>query len=107
MGGTGLGKTFMSACIARMVSEAGYSVAYDGTAAALGEFERQKFSRDSARGGRRRRKGQKNYLECDLMILDDLGTEMTTSFSTAALYQLINHAPRGAPLHDHKHESRL
>ena len=89
MGGTGLGKTFMSACIARMVSEAGYSVAYDGTAAALGEFERQKFSRDSA-GADAAAERVKNYLECDLMILDDLGTEMTTSFSTAALYQLIN-----------------
>ena len=32
----------------------------------------------------------RNYLSCDLMILDDLGTEMTTSFSVAALYQLIN-----------------
>lgn len=89
MGGTGLGKTFMSACVARVVAAAGYSVAYEGTAAALAEFEHQKFSRDAAEADAAGEK-VKNYLECDLMILDDLGTEMATSFSTAALYQLIN-----------------
>lgn len=89
MGGTGLGKTFMSACIARVVAAAGFSVAYDSTSSALAQFEQQRFSRDAAEAdaaaGRVR-----NYLSCDLMILDDLGTEMTTSFSVAALYQLIN-----------------
>ena len=88
-GGTGLGKTFLSACIAREAADRGYSVAYEGTAAALAEFERQKFSRDAAEADAAGEK-VKNYLECDLMILDDLGTEMATSFSTAALYQLIN-----------------
>ena len=88
-GDTGLGKTFMSACVARVVAAAGYSVAYEGTTAALAEFERQKFSRDAAEADAAGEK-VKNYLECDLMILDDLGTEMATSFSTAALYQLIN-----------------
>ncbi len=65
-----------------MVAAAGYSVAYEGTAAALAEFERQKFSRDAAEADAAGEK-VKNYLECDLMILDDLGTEMATSFSTA------------------------
>ena len=32
----------------------------------------------------------KHYLTCDLMILDDLGTEMVTSFSTSALYSIVN-----------------
>lgn len=89
MGGTGLGKTFMSACIARVVAGAGFSVAYDSTASALSQFELQRFSRDAAEA-ETAAGTVKNYLGCDLMILDDLGTEMATSFSVAALYQLIN-----------------
>ena len=88
-GGTGLGKTYLSACIARVVAEKGYSVCYDSTAAALEAFEVQKFSRDpetsEAANARVRR-----MLDCDLMILDDLGTEMISSISTSALYTLLN-----------------
>lgn len=88
-GGTGLGKTYLSACIARVVAEKGYSVCYDSAAAALEAFEVQKFSRDpetsEAANARVRR-----MLDCDLMILDDLGTEMISSISTSALYTLLN-----------------
>lgn len=88
-GGPGLGKTFLSACIAKTVSEKGYSVAYESAATALGAFEREKFSRDideiTAAGAK-----VKRYLDCDLMILDDLGTEMNTSFTQSALYTIIN-----------------
>ncbi len=88
-GGPGLGKTFLSACIARTVSEKGYSVAYESAAIALGAFEKEKFSRDAeeaaAAGAKVRR-----YLDCDLLILDDLGTEMITGFTQSALYTLIN-----------------
>lgn len=88
-GGTGLGKTYLSACIARVVAAKGYSVCYDSAAAALEAFEVQKFSRDpeasEAANARVRR-----MLDCDLMILDDLGTEMVGSISTSALYTLLN-----------------
>ncbi len=89
MGGTGLGKTYLSACIARVVAEAGFSVAYESAAAALGAFETQRFSRENAEGEQAAAR-VRDYLGCDLMILDDLGTEMVTSFSVSALYQLIN-----------------
>lgn len=88
-GGTGLGKTYLSACIARVVSEKGYSVCYDTAAAALEAFERQKFSRDpeeAEEAGTR----VKRMLSCDLMILDDLGTEMVTAMTQSALYTLLN-----------------
>ena len=88
-GGTGLGKTFLSACIARAVAEKGFSVAYESTAAALSAFEKARFSRDSAEADAADAK-TKQYQTCDLMILDDLGTEMVTSFSVSALYQIIN-----------------
>ena len=55
-GGTGLGKTFLSACIAREVSDADV----------------------------------RRCESCDLLILDDLGTEMTTAFVQSALYQIVN-----------------
>lgn len=88
-GGTGLGKTFLSACIARRVAEKGFSVAYESTAAALEAFETQKFSREQQESERAAAR-VRQYLDCDLMILDDLGTEMVTAFSVSALYQIIN-----------------
>lgn len=88
-GGTGLGKTYLSACIARVVAAKGYSVCYDSAAAALEAFEVQKFSRD-AEAGEAANARVRRMLDCDLMILDDLGTEMISSISTSALYTLLN-----------------
>jgi len=88
-GGTGLGKTFLSACIARTVAAKGCSVCYDSAATALDAFEKQKFSRDPAES-EEADKRIKRMLSCDLMILDDLGTEMVTSLSQSALYSLLN-----------------
>ena len=89
-GDPGLGKTFLSACIAKVVSENGWSVAYDSASACLGAFEKERFSRD---GDEKAAAGAtvRQYLSCDLMILDDLGTEMNTSAAQSALYTLINH----------------
>ena len=88
-GGVGLGKTFLSASIARVVSEKGFSVVYESAVAALEVFENQKFGRGS--GDEDERETAVNrLLECDLLIFDDLGTEMSTSFSQSALYTLIN-----------------
>ena len=88
-GDTGLGKTFLSACIARVVASKGYSVCYDSASAALDAFERQKFARDPEEAEAAARR-VRQMLSCDLMILDDLGTEMVTPFSTSALYTLLN-----------------
>ena len=88
-GGPGLGKTYLSACIARTVADKGLSVCYETAVAALDAFEQQKFSRDSAEGLSAAAKVQR-MSDCDLMILDDLGTEMLTPMSQSALYTLIN-----------------
>lgn len=88
-GGTGLGKTFLSACIAKVVSEKGFSVVYDTCVSVMDAFEAQKFDRNA--GNSDETSAQvKRYLNCDLLILDDLGTEMTTAFTQSALYTLIN-----------------
>ena len=84
-GGTGLGKTFLSACIARVVSESGFSVVYDTAISIFAKLENDKFRPDEETAAEVRR-----CESCDLLILDDLGTEMTTSFVQSALYQLVN-----------------
>lgn len=81
-GGPGLGKTFLSAAIARTVADQGFSVAYESAGQVFAEYEQEKFS--GAEGLTRK------YQESDLMILDDLGTEMLTQFSQSALYTLLN-----------------
>lgn len=85
VGGTGLGKTFLSACIARVVSDRGYSVAYESAPHLFNKMELAKFSGDETA-----RKETAKLSECDLLIIDDLGTEMPGQFTTAALYSLIN-----------------
>ena len=88
-GAPGLGKTFLSACIARTVSENGFSVVYDTAVNIFSRFEDKKFSRD-AEDTREARDETRRYLSCDLLILDDLGSEMATPFVQSALYTLIN-----------------
>lgn len=84
-GTPGLGKTFLSACIARTVSEQGHSVVYDTAGNIFARFEDQKFNRDPEARDETRR-----YLNCDLLIVDDLGCELTTQFVQTALYTIIN-----------------
>ena len=84
-GDTGLGKTFLSACIARTVADRGYSVVYESAGHLFTKLERAKFDNDEAA-----REEIKKYTACDLLIVDDLGTEMPSQFVTAALYSLIN-----------------
>ena len=88
-GGTGLGKTYISACIARVVAAKGRSVCYESASAALEYYERAKFSRDLAEGEEAAQR-VKHMEGCDLMILDDLGTEMLTPMNQSALYSLLN-----------------
>ncbi len=87
-GDPGLGKTYLSACIAGVVADKGYSVVYDTAGAVFSNFEAEKFDRDDDLGTAK--STIKRYLNCDLLILDDLGTEMTTAFTVSALYELIN-----------------
>ena len=85
VGGTGLGKTFLSACIARAVADRGFCVCYETAAHLFAKLEQAKFSPNDEN----RREAEK-LNTCDLLIIDDLGTEMPGQFTTAALYTLIN-----------------
>ncbi len=85
-GATGLGKTFLSACIAGVVIDRGYGIIYDTASHLFADFETAKFGAESEDNRNRTRK----YFTCDLLIIDDLGTEMTTQFTISALYTLVN-----------------
>ena len=85
VGGTGLGKTFLSACIANEVVEKGYSIAYESAPQLFAKLERDRFNPDEES-----QRQVKNLTECDLLIIDDLGTEMAGNFVTAAFYSLLS-----------------
>ncbi len=88
-GGTGLGKTFLSGCIAREVSRRGYSVVYDTAISLFAAFETRRFTRDAGEE-RQARDDTRRYLGCDLLILDDLGSELTTPLAQTTLYEVVN-----------------
>lgn len=84
-GGTGLGKTFLSACIAREVAAKGFSVAYETASHLFSKLEKHRFHPDEQTA-----QEVKRINDCDLLIIDDLGTELPGQFVTAALYALVN-----------------
>ena len=88
-GGTGLGKTFLSGCVAREVSRRGYSVVYDTAISLFAAFEARRFSRDAGEE-RQARDDTRRYLGCDLLILDDLGSEFAGPLAQASLYEVVN-----------------
>ncbi|MGD9567599.1 MAG: ATP-binding protein [Sedimentibacter sp.] len=87
-GGTGLGKTFMCNCIASALLSKEISVLYQ-TAFSLFEIvENHKFNKQNELDD-----NKINYnmiFECDLLIIDDLGTEVSNSFTNAELFNIIN-----------------
>ncbi len=85
VGGTGLGKTYLSACIADVVTDKGFSVAYESAPILFGKLEKNRFTPDEES-----RAEAQQFEKCDLLIIDDLGTEMPSNFVTAALYGLLN-----------------
>ena len=85
MGGTGLGKTHLSLAIANAVIDHGYSVEYGTAQNILNDLSNENFGRTD-----RLKYTEERILECDLLILDDLGTEFKTSYSIACLYNIIN-----------------
>lgn len=85
VGGTGLGKTYLSACIADVVTDRGFSVAYESAPQLFAKLEKNRFDPDDDS-----QKEAEQFAACDLLIIDDLGTEMPSNFVTAALYALLN-----------------
>lgn len=85
-GGTGLGKTHLSSAVARCVIEAGYDVLYVTALDLIADFESEQFgSRTTVRG-----ELTDKYFDCDLLIIDDLGTEVANQFTVSTIYNVLN-----------------
>ncbi len=88
LGGTGLGKTHLSSAVAQAVIERGYYVVYESSLKLFGDFELQRFGNGGY--GLENDTDVGKYLECDLLIIDDLGCELTNQFTVSCLYNIIN-----------------
>ena len=96
VGGTGLGKTHLSTAIAKALIEKGHNVVYETAQNIFADFEKDRF-RDHYDQSYEML-GDK-YLEAELLIIDDLGAEMVTSYSVSCLYNIINtRVNRGLPI---------
>ncbi len=82
-GPTGVGKTHLSLAIAGVVLSKGYSVVYGPVQQLLHRIEREHFGRADGNT-------EDVLLDCDLLILDDVGTEFASPFYTSALYNIVN-----------------
>ncbi len=86
-GGTGLGKTHLSTSIARVVIEHGYDVFYNSAVGMLADFATQRFGNSAVLGDA---DNTSRYTTCDLLILDDLGTELVNQFTLSVVYTVMN-----------------
>lgn len=83
-GKTGLGKTHLSLSIAKTVVEGGFSVVYAPAQKLVSDLEREHFSFSGSDFFERK------YSECELLIIDDLGAEFPSQFTTAVIGNLVN-----------------
>ncbi|HCC34473.1 MAG TPA: ATP-binding protein [Ruminococcaceae bacterium] len=83
MGATGLGKTHLSLAIANVALDLGFGVLYGSAQDFLHRIEKEHFGRAAG-------DTLDSLLSCDLLILDDLGTEFSSQFITSVIYNLVN-----------------
>ncbi len=89
LGNTGVGKTFLANCIAKELLDLGHTVIYLTAFRLFDILEKHKFSKDESNSYQA--SNQFDYiLDCDLLIIDDLGTEFYNSFTNSQLYLIIN-----------------
>lgn len=86
-GPTGVGKTFLTNCIAKELIEDSSSVIYVSAIRLFEILANSTFKKNSSDDGKDL---ADNILDCDLLIIDDLGTEMVNSFTASALFNCIN-----------------
>ncbi len=86
-GKTGLGKTHLSTSAARTVIDKGFDVLYVTAMSMINDFRRDRFG-----GGYSENEldGLDRYFTCDLLIIDDLGSEVSNQFTVSVIYDVIN-----------------
>lgn len=86
-GSVGVGKTFLTHCVAKDLLESGHSVIYFTAHQLFDTLAEQKFD---AKNEDTIPEAYHHILDCDLLIIDDLGTELANSFSTSQLFLCMN-----------------
>lgn len=81
-GNSGTGKTFLSHCIARELLDKGFFVVYRTSEELIQNLRKIRFENDSAL--------EELLIDCDLLIIDDLGTEQINEFSKTELFNILN-----------------
>lgn len=85
-GDTGLGKTHLSLAIANVAIFKGYGVIYNSAPTLLNELEKAHFSYEYSKEN----EIIETICDCDLLIIDDLGTEFASAYSKTSLYNIFN-----------------
>ncbi len=86
-GSTGVGKTFLTNCIARELIDRYVSVIYLSSQDLFEVFSRYKFSREAEEDVE---ESYRHILECEMLIIDDLGTEVNNAFVSSQLFYCVN-----------------
>ncbi len=84
LGATGLGKTHLSTAVAKVVIERGFDVVYETSQGVISAYEARRF------GGDYESCLEERFLECDLLVIDDLGVEGANQFTVSCIYNIIN-----------------
>lgn len=86
-GDTGLGKTFLSHCIARELLDSTHSVIYFSSFRLFDLFADSTFGRSNPQQAQEL---EQQIFDCDFLIIDDLGTELVNSFVASQLFYVLN-----------------
>ena len=86
-GGTRLGKTHLSSAVAGVIIEKGNDVYYTSANNMFADFEEKRFGSSAAYDVTG---DVSQYFTCDLLIIDDLGAEISNQFTVSCLYNVIN-----------------
>lgn len=84
-GDTGVGKTFLSNCIAKELIDKSHSVIYLSSFELFDTLAKSKFEKDDSAN-----QMHEHIFDCDLLIIDDLGTELANSFTVSQLFLCLN-----------------
>ncbi len=84
-GDTGVGKTFLSNCIAKELIDRSYSVIYFSAFELFDTLAKSRFGKDESAD-----EMNEHIFDCDLLIIDDLGTELANSFTISQLFLCLN-----------------
>ena len=102
LGATGLGKTHLSSSVAQAVIANGYYVVYESALTMFSDYEEKKFKRSSYYDADYE---FDKYVECDLLLIDDLGLRNDELIHRLMPVQRHKHEAHPAQVHDNQHKS--